>query len=212
MKCTQCDANVPGKAIFCPQCGHKLHGKTRQSGEDGPRGKFSNAVAGIDREDTAEEELWQGKFSSRAMFGPWIGASVYTLGLLTFAAFRGFSGTAWGIVAAMIVVIWVALYIRLLYRQLSEHYYLSNRRFIHERGLLWRESDRIEAIDIDDVSFQQGPIERMLGVGTVQIRSSDNSHPLITLPGIEKVREVAEMIDEVRRQERLKRGLHIEAV
>ena len=102
--------------------------------------------------------------------------------------------------------------VRLFYRQLAEHYYLTNRRFIHERGLLWRVIDRIEAIDIDDVSYQQGPIERLLGVGSIQIRSSDNSHPQLELLGIEKAREIAEQIDEVRRQERRKRGLHIESV
>jgi hypothetical protein len=49
-------------------------------------------------------------------------------------------------------------------------------------------------------------------VGTISIRSSDQTHPQIELLGIEKVREVAAMIDEARRQERRKRGLYVEAV
>jgi hypothetical protein len=77
---------------------------------------------------------------------------------------------------------------------------------------LWRETDRIEAIDIDDVSFSQGPVERMLGVGSIRILSSDQSHPTMDLPGIENVRAVASLIDEVRRQERRKRGLYVESV
>ena len=209
MKCTQCAADVVADAVFCHQCGHRL---TEVPTGGGPREKFLEAAANRTDDDEPEEELWQGQFSKLAMIGPWIMAVILSLALLITAAVSGFSGKAWGISLGVIVVMWLGLLFRLLYRQLSEHYYLTNRRFIHERGLLWRESDRIEAIDIDDVSYQQGPVERMLGVGTIRIRSSDNSHPEMSLLGIEKVRDVSEMIDETRRQERRKRGLHIEAV
>jgi hypothetical protein len=52
----------------------------------------------------------------------------------------------------------------------------------------------------------------MLGVGSIRIMSSDQSHPAMDLPGIENVRAVASLIDEVRRQERRKRGLYVESV
>ena len=146
------------------------------------------------------------------MIGSWIGAAVFSIALLVAAAVIGFGSVGWTVSLVGLLLIWVGLAARLFYRQLSEHYFLTSQRFIHEKGLLWRESDRIEAIDIDDVSFQQGPVGRMLGVGTIQILSSDQSHPVMELQGIEKVREVAAMIDDVRRQERHKRGLHIESV
>lgn len=205
MNCTQCGVEVPSEAKFCHECGAHL-----ASGND-PRAKLQNAVPNRD-EDSPEDELWQGKFSQRAMIGSWIGAAVFTVVLLLAAAVGGFTAKGWGISLVVIVCVWLGLVARLLYRQLCEHYYLTNRRFIHERGILWRVNDRVEAIDIDDVSFQQGPVERVMGVGTIQIRSSDTSDPVLELLGIENVKEVAEMIDEVRRQERLKRGLHIEAV
>ena len=69
-----------------------------------------------------------------------------------------------------------------------------------------------ETIDIDDVTVQQGPVQRMLGIGTVKMTSSDRTTPEFVLVGIEDVRKVAAMIDEARRNERRKRGLHIEAV
>jgi membrane protein YdbS with pleckstrin-like domain len=89
---------------------------------------------------------------------------------------------------------------------------MTNQRLIHEHGLLWRQTDRIEAIDIDDVTVTQGPIARMVGVGNVKIVSSDQSTPLFYLRGIDDAREVATMIDEIRRKERRKRGVHIESV
>ena len=65
---------------------------------------------------------------------------------------------------------------------------------------------------MDDVSYDQGIIERLLGVGTIRVTSSDRTHPEIALRGIDGVHEVATMMDDARRRERLRRGLHIEAV
>ena len=139
-------------------------------------------------------------------------AGVFTLALLALAVAAGFSGKAWLVTTGALAATWLGLLILLLYRQVSVHYYLTNQRILHERGLLWREIDRIEAIDVDDVSFTQGPVERLLGIGTVRIRSSDVSTPTFEIAGIEDVRNLATMIDEVRRAERRRRGLHIESV
>jgi uncharacterized membrane protein YdbT with pleckstrin-like domain len=99
----------------------------------------------------------------------------------------------------------------LLYRKWSVAYRLTNQRFVHRRGLLAIRTDRIETIDIDDVAFTQGIIERMMGVGTIRLTSTDRSDPELILRGIEKVQEVASLMDGARRKERVRRGLHIEA-
>ena len=49
---------------------------------------------------------------------------------------------------------------------------------------------------------------RFVGVGTIRIESSDRSHPELLLVGIEKVDEVAKLIDDCRRKERLRRERH----
>ena len=79
-------------------------------------------------------------------------------------------------------------------------------------GILSRRTDRIELIDIDDVSYVQGIIQRVLGVGSIKISSSDRSHPELTMIGIDQVEKIADMIDDARRLERRRRGLHIEAI
>ena len=107
---------------------------------------------------------------------------------------------------------WLALAAWYGYRRMSVHYKLSNQRLQHENGLLWRTVDRVELIDIDDVTYRQGPVERLLGVGTIVIASSDTTNPELQLPGIEHVSKVADMIDDARRKERRSRGLHIESV
>ena len=81
------------------------------------------------------------------------------------------------------------------------------------RSTAWsRTSDRVEVIDIDDVTVHQGFIERMLGVGTIRIASSDRTDPELVLPGVDQVRAVADVIDNTRRAERQRRGLHIESI
>ena len=99
-----------------------------------------------------------------------------------------------------------------MYRKLNVHYQLTPRRFVHQAGLLRRATDHIEVIDVDDVAFSQGPIQRLVGVGTIKIMSSDTSHPELFLEGIDQVAHVANLIDEARRAERQHRGLFIEAV
>jgi hypothetical protein len=65
---------------------------------------------------------------------------------------------------------------------------------------------------MDDISYEQGLIERWLGVGTIRITSSDRTHPEIELLGIDRVQQVAGIFDEARRRERLQRGIHIESI
>ncbi len=173
--------------------------------------KFTAAVEAGARGADAEEVLWEGRFSKLAMVDAWAGAGIVTLVTIIAGLVIRF-GSGWWIALGLLAALWIALGLRLVYQQLSIKYTLTNQRLIHERGILWRTIDRIEAIDIDDVTFHQGPVARMLGIGTVDVVSSDMSTPKFALVGIENVRQVATLIDEARRKERRKRGLHIETV
>ncbi|MBC8868511.1 MAG: PH domain-containing protein [Planctomycetes bacterium] len=164
-------------------------------------------------EDEQEDELWEGRYSSRAMIGKWILAGFITVALLVGIFFIGVDkGWAWLTWLAICVAMWGWFAMQLAYRKLTCKYRLTSQRFVHESGLLKRVIDRIEVIDIDDVSVEQRVVERILGVGTVKITSSDRSHPELSLRGIEKVKNVAGLIDDTRRKERRRRGLHIEAI
>ena len=107
---------------------------------------------------------------------------------------------------------WVFGGLRYGWRRLGVHYQLTTQRFIHQTGILTRKTDRIEVIDIDDVSFTQGPVERVFGVGTIQLTGSDRTHPTLSMIGIGEVKEVAGLIDDIRHSERRRRSLHIEAI
>jgi len=229
MICRTCGAETTPEAIFCQKCGERLaeqieaEGGSDQTTEQTPEpGEtpsssrdelMSKMTPTSDAGDDTEEELWSGGYSPKAMIGRAVLAGVGSVAALICGFwFIGASFTGWLILLAVILLVWIALGILLAYRRMSVHYRLTNQRFVHESGILRRVTDRIEVIDMDDITFEQGLIERMVGVGTIKITSSDRTHPVIVLSGIDNVREVSLRIDNARRKERVRRGVHIESI
>jgi uncharacterized membrane protein YdbT with pleckstrin-like domain len=170
-----------------------------------PKDQFIEGAKNSNEEEEVEEDLWSGGYSGKAMVGNWILGGIITIGLIAGMFVNPIIGLA-------IPLLWICLLGLLGFRKFNVHYELTTQRFIHKTGILKRATDRIEVIDIDDVTFVQGIVERMLGVGTIKISSSDRSHPELTMLGIDQVSDIADMIDDIRRKERRKRGLHIEAI
>lgn len=155
--------------------------------------------------------MWEGTYSKYAMIGVWVSAAIASVAAIFLGFYLGRTAP-WAVILGGNLLVWLAIVGRYFYMRLSRHYTLTSQRFTHRHGLLWRQTDRIEVIDIDDVAFTQGPVERMFGIGTIRVTSSDQSHPKLMLHGIENVQAVASVIDEARRKERRKRGLYIESV
>jgi uncharacterized membrane protein YdbT with pleckstrin-like domain len=211
MHCDKCGTEVAEQSAFCHKCGARLADaratvvmpRDKFPGTAGPRG---------DTELPAEKTLWEGSYSPKAMFGTWIVCAVVTLAAIVVGVIVIVAPPGWLIVAGVIAVAWLYPLVSLVYLRLSLHYRLTNQRFFHEYGILRRVTDRIEVIDMDDISFAQGLIERFVGTGTIQITSSDRTHPKLVLKGIDEVAKVAGLIDEARRAERLRRGVYVEAI
>lgn len=178
-----------------------------------PRDRFEQRIAqqrdSLDDHEP-EESLWSGGYSPKAMVGWWVILSVVTVALIVCAIL--FEQLTFGIAIAIIAVLWVLVLLNYARMRMGFHYELTSQRFIHKSGIMTRRTDRIEVIDIDDVSYEQGPVQRMFRVGSINIISSDRSDPELHLSGIDKVGEVAGLIDDVRRAERRRRSLHIESI
>ncbi len=188
----------------------------QEASESPARDNFQAAAAekmDSARAAPAERSLWQGGYSAKAMYGTWIISGIVTLGVLVAVALlAGGNGNAWMLSGAGILIWWCIALAVYLYRRFSVHYELTTQRFVHQSGILSRRTDRIEVIDIDDVSYTQGIVQRMLGVGTIRLTGSDRTHPELVLYGIDRVPEIASLVDDVRREERRRRSLHIEAI
>lgn len=177
-----------------------------------PAERLRAAAERTGTEEDQEEELWDGGYSPRAMAGNWVLSGMITLMLLVIWAWKVRNAAAWTALVLGLLLLWIVQLLLLAYRRMSVHYELTTQRLVHQKGILRRVTDRIELIDMDDITFEQGVIDRLTGVGTIRVISSDRTHPELLLRGIESVREVATVIDDARRSERRRRGLHIEAI
>ncbi len=227
MKCPVCDAKVPESATFCQQCGAKL---PQFGGEmDSPSGEPAEmpraAVASPDSTtrdasttssrrrgtitDTLEETLWEGSYAPRAMLGTAVLCAVATIVLLVVAL--GYSTVVPSVIPlALILIIWALAAGRLATRRLGISYKLTNHMFYHRHGVLTRVTDRIELIEVHDVTYEQGLFERMVDVGSIKIASSDRTDPIFYLLGVQGVETVAQLIDKARRGEQVRRGRRID--
>lgn len=175
----------------------------QDAGQPNPAEKFSATHKRGER--GPDETIWRGGYSAVDQSG-----SFMILGLITIGLIAG--GIFFPLVLIAIPVLWIIQLIRVWWIKMGVAYELTNRRFIHESGVISRTTDRIEVIDVDDVTIEQGIMDRMFNVGTIKITSSDRTHPELRLHGIKDVRKVALMIDDARQAERDRRGVYIESV
>jgi membrane protein YdbS with pleckstrin-like domain len=203
MQCKKCQQDAPEGSAFCPKCGASL------TNDHDPAVAQRVATAAGRGRSPAEDEIWSGCYSPKAMAGSFLGAALLTIVGLAVAIFTGPPG--WIVFAVAALVMWGWLIALYFYRRFTVRYRLTTFRFFHESGLLSRTSNRVEVIDIDDVTVHQNVIERMFDVGTVEVASSDTTHPSLSLFGVEDPRHIADLIDGARRAERQRRGLHLDA-
>ena len=207
MLCPDCKTQVPADAAFCPKCGRQMN-VPAASPADKLRASQSAAAASA---SDPEQTLWHGGYSFKAMYGYWLLALVVSVAAIVASVMLP-NPITWLVAAVVAAAIWVVFGLYYLIMRLSVDYTLTNQRFIHKYGLLSRVTNRVEVIDIDDVTYEQGLFERMFGVGTIKMLSSDVSDPKLLLRGIDDVQRVSELIDRARREERRRRGLYVETV
>jgi hypothetical protein len=211
--CRACGADLLADAAYCHRCGQAVSPPTALEPVTDPvdrpiEGPTSPVTAAGDDEAGT---LWEGSYSAKAMLGGWLAAAVLTVAVTGAAMTVGvYQGLFLGLLTAVLCFGGICLYV--MFRKLSVRYLLTSQQFIHQAGLLRRVTDRIEVIDVDDVAYYQGLVQRCAGVGTIKIMSSDRSHSELFLEGVDRVAHVASLIDAACRAERRRRGLFIESV
>jgi uncharacterized membrane protein YdbT with pleckstrin-like domain len=73
-------------------------------------------------------------------------------------------------------------------------YRISNYRIDYERGLLSRNIDTLELWHVEDISFHQSLLDRILGVGTIMVISHDDTNPRLELKSLPNPRPIFDML------------------
>ena len=162
-----------------------------------------------DQDSESEEDLWQGR-SSWKFYADLI---VVAAGWTVIAAIVWFTTPRWlgWTVLIMALLGWVYVAGRVAYGMLNHHYRLTTQRLFIERGILSRTIDQAELIRIDDVRIHKTLLNRMTGVGSVELFSTDASDRQVMLWGVEKPDALADSIRDRMRSLR-QRSLFVESL
>ena len=216
MLCTSCNFEIPENASFCPKCGKRMDDPAPRPAAAAVApvsvpGEAPRPAAGAAAAEPVKV-LWTGCYSPKAMAGWWILEAALIVAAIVAAIFVPIPPFNWIVAGAVVVISFVWLLGTTLIRQLSLSYELTTEQLIHREGLLKRVTNRIETIDIDDVTHEQTLFERMLGIGSILVISSDKTHPRLTLRGIDEVQRVGDLIDNTSREQRRKRSAYVEQI
>lgn len=86
-------------------------------------------------------------------------------------------------------------------------YRLSSQRLRIETGILSRTFDDLEIYRVKDITLSQPCIQRLVGLGTVRMVTSDVSHPVVELPAIRDPQVVRDLIRDAVEKMRRERGV-----
>jgi uncharacterized membrane protein YdbT with pleckstrin-like domain len=84
-----------------------------------------------------------------------------------------------------------------IYRWLSVRctkFTLTNQRFRIERGILSKRFDEMELYRVKDITMSQPFIQRLVGLGTITMMTSDATTPTVALPAIAEPRQVLDLV------------------
>jgi membrane protein YdbS with pleckstrin-like domain len=215
--CPSCGTEVADNARFCGQCGAAIQAKAEAPGGQPVPASLAPAsqAAPIDNQpaDPANraEPLWTGwpcrkrhlpmlLLALVVLIAPGIATAITKILPLLIASGVGLLACLW--IAGKMVIEPIAL-----------RYWVTIDRLFIRRGILSRTTDQMELIRVDDIRMTQGIVERMLGIGNVEVvATTDRTEGDITLFGIAEPAKVAELIRENMRKLRQKRGMFVENV
>ena len=99
--------------------------------------------------------------------------------------------------------------LKALIRSLANHFKITNERIVWTHGLFSQQDEEVELVRVKDTRFRQSLLERIFGVGWVEIASTDVSAPVIAIP-LEKPKEWREKIRALVQTVKDKKGVRYE--
>ena len=163
-----------------------------------------------------EAPLWTGRTHWSHYVGSlvlWLAGAVLT-GFVCRALAKGgtvTSQTAFRVAAFLIGLSAIYVLGRILWRVLSCRYRLTTQRLFIERGILSQTIDQTELVRVDDVRLRRSLVDRILGLGNIEVMSTDATDKGLVIDGVRNPQVIAEHIRERMRQLRRK-SLYVENI
>lgn len=123
-------------------------------------------------------------------------------------AYRAYLGLlVWGLLLLPVVGLGLILLARAWYLVASTRYRLTTQRLFAQTGLIAKHLEEVELFRVKDVTLRQGVLDRLLGVGTVTVLSTDDTAPELELAGIRDPLAAKEALRTAFRAARQREGL-----
>lgn len=193
----------PVEALREPSAAHDPpDGANRASDERGAGEALQSIAAGdgAELDPSKEEEVWSGRadvrhFAARIALW-WIGIVVFG-GLTVWGSSRWEWLTGWGAFWAILIAGVVSGAVVLggvVLKIFGTRYRLTNQRLFIERGIIRQTIDQSELIRVDDVRMYKSFVDRIFGLGSVAVMSTDISDAEVRIEGVSEPEKIAESI------------------
>jgi membrane protein YdbS with pleckstrin-like domain len=204
MQCSQCLGEIEDDSRFCRHCGAAL---ASDAGPAPPK------QGDVHRDPAAEHLVWQGRPSWRAYYGWWLLWAAASATLLV-ACYQGSGVGNMLRTAAWLLVLGSAAFLLAVETVtiLGQHYRLTTQRLFVHHGIVTRVTDQMELIRVDDVRLRQGPLDRLVNTGEIEVMSTDKTDETLILSSVSAPAEVAEALRRQVRGARGKQTLFVENV
>lgn len=150
----------------------------------------------------AENVLWEGNPAQVTAWRVYLFSFVLALAGVVASVILG---RTWPLILLPIAIV-VAGYAYLAIR--SRQYRLTTQRLVTRTGILTRRTDEIELYRVKDFTFVEPFLPRLLGLGTLDIVTSDQTSPHVVLRnirGADKVKEqLRQQVESLRDKKRVR--------
>ncbi len=161
-----------------------------------------------------EGQIWQGRTDWRYHAGV---CAVSALAVLVacvtviYAASKTSLSGGWAFLICVMIFAMAAIGVGawIFIQIVKTRYRLTDQRLFIERGVFSQTIDQIELIRVDDVRLRKKFVDRLLGLGSVELLTTDTSDSHLIIEGIRNPEEIAEHV-RTRMRELRSRSLFIE--